>query len=130
MDTDDYDREAVDQFLREKIDTVPHLEALLIIWRSRPKPWSAADMAERLFLAPPAAGEILEDLARQKIIVSSSDKSPVYSYESEPERNRLLEAVDAIYRSELIRVSRLIHSKPSAAVRAFARAFRIKKDGE
>ena len=37
-------------------------------------------------------------------------------------------AVDTTYRRELIRVSRLIHSKPSAAVREFARAFRLKKE--
>ena len=44
------------------------------------------------------------------------------------DKDELIAAVDSAYRKELIRISRLIHSKPSAAVREFARAFRIKKD--
>jgi hypothetical protein len=36
--------------------------------------------------------------------------------------------VDATYRRELVRISSMIHSKPSPAVRQFARAFRLKKD--
>ena len=52
----------VDQFLRDHIDTVPHLEALLLLWNSRPKEWSVEEMAKGLFLPPEAAKEILEDL--------------------------------------------------------------------
>ena len=37
---------------------------------------------------------------------------------------------NSIYRKELIRISRLIHSKPPAAVREFAKAFRFKKERE
>ena len=47
----------VDQFLQDQIDTVPHLEALLLLWNSRPKPWSVVDMADGLFVAPEAAKE-------------------------------------------------------------------------
>lgn len=118
----------VDQFLRDEIDTVPHLEALLLLWNGRPKPFSVTLMAERLFLATEAAKEILDDLARGGLIEADPGAEEMYHYESEPERDRLLGAVDFTYRRELIRVSRLIHSKPSAAVREFARAFRLKKE--
>ena len=120
----------VDQFLRDQIDTVPHLEALLLLWNSRPKAWTIVDMANALFLAPESAKEILDDLVRQRLIVPVSGIGESYRYESEPAKDQLLAAVDSTYRRELIRISRLIHSKPSAAVRAFARAFRIKKDRE
>lgn len=120
----------VDQFLLNYIDTVPHLEALLLLWNSRPNSWSAEEMAHRLFLAPEAAADILGDLVRQRLVTAVPDPLGVYCYEPEPDRDRLLASVDAIYRHELIRISRLIHSKPSAAVRAFARAFRLKKERE
>ena len=120
----------VDQFLQDQIDTVPHLEALLLLWNSRPKPWSVEEMANGLFVAREAAKEILEDLVRQRLIVPVSAAREVYRYESEPDKDRLLAAVDSTYRRELIRISRMIHSKPSKAVREFARAFRIKKDRE
>ena len=44
--------EPVDQSLRDKIDTVPHLDALLLLWSSRPKTRSAEHMTKVLFLAP------------------------------------------------------------------------------
>ncbi len=120
----------VDQFLRDHIDTVPHLEALLLLWNSRPKEWSVEEMAKGLFLPPEAAKEILEDLLRQHLIVHISGSYEAFRYEPQPDEDKLIAAVDSTYRKELIRISRLIHSKPSAAVREFARAFRIKKDRE
>ena len=72
---------AVDQFLRDQIDTVPHLEALLLLWNSRPKPWSMEDMAKGLFLASEAAREILDDLARQGLIATVPGEVGTYYYE-------------------------------------------------
>ena len=122
----------VDRFLREKIDTVPHLEALLLLWNSRPRPWSVHEMAKALFLAPDLTKAILDDLVRHRLVGLGSSGATYegYFYEPEPDRDDLVAAVDASYRRELIRVSRLIHSKPSASIREFARAFRLKKEGE
>ncbi len=124
----------VDQFLHDHIDTVPHLEALLLLWNSRPKRWSVEDMSKALFLPPEAAKEILDDLVRQHLVMRISVTVEAYHYEAEvgaeADNDQLIAAVDSTYRRELIRVSRLIHSKPSAAVRAFAKAFRLKKDRE
>jgi hypothetical protein len=102
----------------------------LLLWNSRPKSWSIEDTSKGLFVSPEAAKEILEDLDRERLIVDDSGAGLAYHYQSESERDRLVGAVDLAYRRELIRITRLIHSKPSAAVRAFARAFRIKKDRE
>lgn len=116
------------RFLEDKIDTVPHLEALLLLWNSRPNPWSLEEVAKRLFVTDEAAKVILEDLARLSLIASSSGTEKSYYYESEPNRDSLIDAVASAYQRDLIRITRLIHSKPSAAVRNFARAFRLKKD--
>ena len=126
----DQDGPDVDQFLLDQIDTVPHLEALLLLWNSRPKEWSVEDMAKALFLPAEAAKEILEDLVRQRLVAHISGSYESFRYESQPDKDQLIAAVDSTYRKELVRISRLIHSKPSAAVREFARAFRIKKDRE
>lgn len=120
----------VDQFLLEQIDTVPHLEALLLLWNSRPKEWLVEEMASLLYLAPEAARSILDDLARRGLISAISGATESFRYDPGLERDQLIAAVDAAYRRELVRITRLIHSKPPAAVRAFARAFRIKKDRE
>ncbi len=120
--------EDVERFLQEQIDTVPHLEAFLLLWNSRPKKWTVDDMAAALYLAPESTEEILDDLVRRTTGVVFSATGTTYGYASDPARDPLIAEVDATYRRELIRVTRMIHSKPSAAVRAFARAFRLRKD--
>lgn len=122
-----HDRPEVNEFLKDHIDAVPHLEALLLLWNTRPRSWTVDETAKRLFVAPTAAKDILLDLARQRPIVADDPTGEVYRYVPESDRDRLITSVDAIYRLELIRVSRLIYTKPSAAVRDFAQDFRFKK---
>ena len=118
----------IDRFILEVIDTVPHLEGLLLLWRSAPKPWTAEDIARQLYVSPNQAGSLLDDLLRRGLISRGTNgQSFFYDSSSEP-RNCLIRAVDITYRRELIRISGMIHSKPSAGVRAFADAFRFRKD--
>ncbi len=129
MNNREDERAVVDRFLLEQIDTVPHLEALLLLWNQRPRAWSVDEMAKALFLAPEATREILDNLARNCLIMSEGDAEN-YRYRPDQYTDPLLSLVDSAYRHELVRISRLIHSKPPAAVREFAKAFRLKKERE
>ena len=121
--------EKVDQFILDEIDSVPHLEALLLLWRSAPQPFSAAQIAQKLYIHSGQGTAIAADLHRRGLIARDHGQASTYFYDTQNEsRNRLLRAVDASYRRELIRISGIIHSKPSAGVRAFANAFRFRKD--
>jgi hypothetical protein len=124
------DTRVVDAFLLGQIESIPHLEALLLLWRSRPKDWTLEEMSRGLFLTTEATREILSDLVRRTLVTCVSGDGEVCRYEPDPQRDKLIESVEEAYRTELIRVTRLIHSKPSGAVQAFARAFRLKKDKE
>ncbi|MGH9703564.1 MAG: hypothetical protein ACRD4K_09330 [Candidatus Acidiferrales bacterium] len=122
------EREAF-QFILDKIDSVPHLEALLLLWNTRPNRWSAEDLARRLYIRPHEARSLLADLNRDNIIVVTAESAEQFWYESKSEeQDRVIGLVDAIYRRQVVRVSTLIHSKASSAVRDFARAFRFTKD--
>ena len=125
----DEERAIVDRFLLEQIDSVPHLEALLLLWNSRPKAWSVDEMAKALFLGSGPSKDILDKLVRKHLIVLDS-VSGNYQYQPDPSIDALLFAVNSAYRRELIRISRLIHAKAPAAVREFAKAFRFKKERE
>ena len=121
----------VDRFILEQIDSVPQLEALLLLFNSQPKAWSAEEMASSLYVRDDVAVKILDSLLQRNLIALDSKNPNVYFYGADNEqRNTLLEAVDAIYRKEVVRVSSMIHSKGSAGVRDFARAFRIKREKE
>lgn len=122
------EKREIDQFIHDEIDSVPHLEALLLLWNSRPRPSSVDEMAHKLFVEPAFARQILQDLERQGLITVSGTLEQ-YGYQpGSEEKDRLIGLVDATYRRELIRVSRMIHSKAAAPVREFARAFRFTKE--
>jgi hypothetical protein len=124
-------REQVDQFILAQIDSVPHLEALLLIWQSRPKRWSADLLAKRLYVRSEVSRSILQDLARQRLIAAAPEAQDQYYHEAQSEDGeRLLRLVYEIYRRELVRISTMIHSKPSSSVREFAKAFRFVKEKE
>jgi predicted ArsR family transcriptional regulator len=121
----------VDLFIIQHIDSVPHLEALLLLFNSRPQRWSTDEMAKSLYVRNEAALKILENLQQRNLIAARPEGLDVFFYRpDDPAGNALLEAVDAIYRKEVVRISSLIHSKGSASVRDFARAFRFKRDGK
>lgn len=119
----------VDEFILREMDTVPHLEALLLLWNSRPKGWEVDKMAAALYLDRGATREILLGLARRRL--AERDQDEVYRYSGDAgERDALIGAVEETYRRNLIRISRMIHSKASPGVRDFADAFRFKKERE
>jgi hypothetical protein len=125
MDEQQSRRFEVDRFILEDIESVPHMEALLLFWNSRPRHWSLEDMAHALYLTPEQTIPILRDLAHRRLISMESDH---YSYNANHPKNELIPFLDQMYRRELVRISTMIHSKPSASVRAFARAFKLTKD--
>jgi hypothetical protein len=120
----------VDQFVLDEIDSVPHLEALLLLWSHQPKEWSSGEMGKSLYVDAAFAERVLKDLAQRKLAVGQTEPDR-YSYNAgSEERNKLVGSLDAIYRREIVRISRMIHAKGSLAVREFAKAFRFTKDRE
>lgn len=117
-------QEEVDRFIQQEIDTVPQLEALVLLWNSRPRAWTLDDLAAALYIEPGATQDLLATLERRGLVNSNPE---TYSYRS-TERDSLIQAVEITYRRELVRISRMIHSKAPAGIRAFANAFRFKKE--
>lgn len=119
------------EYILEKIDSVPHLEAIILLWNSRPVGWTPEELASRLYLHPEKVTELLHDLIRRQLIQQVAGMPPRYSYlPRTEEQNEWMYKVDVAYRRELVRISTMLHSKTSSSVREFARAFRIKKDRE
>jgi len=121
--------EDVLQFLLDHIESVPHLEALLLLWRDPQASWTPGEMANRLYVAPDAAAKLLEDLARHGLVTVGAESPRVYRYCTDWDAgNLLMPKISATYSRQLVRVAQLLHSKASPGVREFARAFRIKKE--
>ena len=126
---DNKDNDVV-EFILDEIESVPHLEALLLIRSTCPKKWTVDALKGRLYLSREAVENLLADLSRRKLL-TMDPAGPAYFYEpTSLEKENLISRVDQTYRHQLVRISQLIHSKPSAALRDFSRAFRFTKKDE
>ncbi len=117
------------EFVLENIDSVPHLEALILLWNSRPVWWTSEELASRLYVPLRQVEDLLRDLSRMELIAESQSPPSKYSYLAKSEaQNELLYSLDVAYRKDLVRISTMIHSKASSGVREFARAFRLRQE--
>lgn len=111
------------QIILERIDSVPHLEALILIQEAAPRGLSAETVAARLYVTDGVARAIVQDLERRGF-VARSDSS--FMLDSAPENVVLVRRLAVSYRHNVYRVASLIHARPSRAVREFAKAFDMK----
>ncbi|HEY1767526.1 MAG TPA: hypothetical protein VGG26_07715 [Terracidiphilus sp.] len=117
------------EFILKNVDSVPHLEAIILLWNSRPVAWNPEELATRLYIAPEKVLALLRDLVRLQLITETAGSPPKFSYFARSqEQDELMGSLDAAYRRELVRISTMIHSKASSSVLEFARAFRLKKE--
>lgn len=117
------------QFLAEKIDSVPQLEALLLLWENRGRSWSEGELAARIYVKSEEALSILSALQRRGLVAIEGVQPPRYRYDDAWDRGGdLMSQVATTYRRHLIPVATLIHSRAPSSVREFARAFDLKKD--
>lgn len=129
--TNSPDEQKVYQFILDEIESVPHLEALLLLWNSRPQPWTIDNLARRLYVSGDFVRSLLDDLIRRQFVEIEAGAQVGYRYGSgSVERDQLIAALDATYRREVVRVSTTIHTKASSSVRDFARAFRFTKGSD
>ncbi len=123
------DEEQVYRFIFEKIDSVPQLEALLLLWNERPRQRSERELMARLFIGADALRDIMRSLVQNQFVaLETVNDETRYAYKpASKEMDELIGAVAATYRKELVRVSKAIHSKAASGAREFGRAFKFKK---
>lgn len=113
------------RFIAEHVDSVPHLEALLLLWESAPQPWTAEALAQRIYIPAGGAALVLADLALKGWIIEADGAA---RFDPQTRDAALIERLARSYRGNLLSVARAIHQKSSSALLDFARAFRLRKD--
>jgi predicted transcriptional regulator len=125
----------VQRFIEQHIRSVAQLDLLLLL-RTRPEqPWTPDDIAREMRVEPSwAQGELL-NLSNRGLVEKSSDSSteggtsPRYKYQ--PRTSELERAVTDVAQAYLLQRVRLIeeiYRQPSEHIRAFADAFRLRKE--
>ena len=116
-------------FILENIASVPHLEALVLLWNSRPVGWTREELTSRLYVPSDKVHALLRDLIQKQLLTESFAEPRKYSYFSRSkDQDEMMRLVDAAYRRDVVRIATMIHSKASPAVQDFSRAFRFKKE--
>ena len=120
--------EHVLRFLEECIDSVPQLEALLLMFDEPERRWSVPDVSARTYISLSEADKLLERLARRDLIRSDDGGAHFIIQSHEAATSALLADVARTYRANLTQVATFIHEKPPASVKEFARAFDLKRN--
>jgi hypothetical protein len=116
------------RFLEANIDSVPQLETLLMMFEQQDRGWLVADVASRNYTTEQRASETLNALERRGLVTAQGLPA---NFRFDPTREDVQAVVADLarcYQKNLSRITTYIHSKPSASITEFARAFDLKKD--
>ena len=117
------------RFILTSIPSVPFVEAMLIFRDARGAAVSNEFVSKRLYMPEQASAEVIQQL-RGTGIVEPAGADPIsHRYRPEsPELAAMLEMLAAFYRSHLVDVTDMIHSRTARRARQFADAFKLRKD--
>ncbi len=114
-------------FLRTSIRSVWTLELLLLLWRSRPRAWSAAELVRELRASDSIATDGLAALQAVGLIVPEGQDRFRYTAASSA-LDGIVQRLAQLYQERPMAVTRAIFASPDQRLQTFADAFRLKKD--
>ena len=112
-------------FIFDCIESVAHLEALLLLKDTPEQDWDVSSLARRLYIGHAEATAILEHLTTCELAQRSGAGFRYHTRDAE--RRRLIDALAESHARYLVPLTRLIHEKASG-IRKFADAFKFRKD--
>lgn len=127
--TDEPIPDDVKRFILTSVESIPHLEALLLLRGNPAVEWDAGGITRRLYITDKVAQELLAKLREAGFIAASSDDIPLYRYSpASTAMERLVDRLADVYKANLVAVTTLIHDKSGQQVRKFADAFKLRKE--
>lgn len=127
--SNDFLPDDVHHFVLKHIDSVAHLEGLMLLRSDPDTVWSVEELAKRLYISDRQTSELLLRLYGDGFLIRTSNKPSLYQYR--PHSIELREMTDRVaetYSRYLVPVTNLIHSKPTSRVQQFADAFKLTKE--
>lgn len=113
-------------FILNFVDSIAHIEALMLLRRDPEISWDAASLAARLYISVDDAKRVLEELGARGLLMVNNE---VYRYGcASPELKAMVDRLARIYAAQLIAVTNLVHAKTSSRIKQFADAFRLRKE--
>lgn len=115
----------VKRLIAEYIDSVPELEAVLLLREHAHRDWTPTEAGQRLYVSTTVAAHVLAKLEEQGFLTHNEAG---YRYAPGPEIRPAVDQLAEAYARHLVEVTHMIHKKPPQSIRQFADAFRFRKD--
>jgi hypothetical protein len=116
------------QFIENQIESVPQLEALLLLRSDPQRNWSDADVAKALYIPQDVAAALLAEFVRRGFATIVPPEAR-YAYRNrDKEADALISTLASVYQERRVAIISLIYSKPLNKVQTFADAFRFGKE--
>jgi hypothetical protein len=120
----------LEQFLAQHIESLAQLETLFLMRQDPQRRWSCVELSRLLYITPDMCGGLVGDLVQRGFVRRVSDAETCYQYQpANPESDRLLGDLAAIYHDRRVAVITQIYSRPQKKVQTFADAFRLRQEG-
>jgi hypothetical protein len=119
----------VRRFILTSVDSVPWLEALLLLRSEAQVAWDAPQVARRLYIGEKQAAELLASLNSAGMVRMLPGSPPLCAYApSSDELRSMIDRVAEMYVSHLKEVTEIIHATAEKKAQQFADAFRIRQE--
>lgn len=115
------------RFILTSVPSVPFVEALLIFREAQGTPVTIDLLARRLYMGERSAAEIVGQL-RSSRLIEPVEGAGGHHYAPAPELADMIEQLAHFYRTQLVDVTDLIHSKTGRMAQQFADAFKLRRD--
>ena len=117
------------RFILTSIPSVPFVEAMLIFRAASGNPIGNDVVAKRLYMGDKPAAEVIQQLCDARIIGQVEGDAQRHRYAPDsPELAAMLDTLADYYRTHLVDVTDMIHSKTARKAQQFADAFKLRKD--
>ena len=113
------------------IDSIPELEAMLLLHQAPSQVWDEHSIAKRLYVSNQQASVMLQKIAAAGVCQFDPQTSSGFIYApASVELGELIDQLANYYPRNLIEVTNMVHSKAStnSRVQQFADAFKFFKD--
>jgi DNA-binding MarR family transcriptional regulator len=116
----------VKEFIGKNIHSIAQLEVLLMLQKQPERTWTVDEITSRLYLQSEMVAHLLNDIVQRGFAVEGQGQ---YRYQPASDAdNELVERLNRVYQERRVAVTTEIFSKPIDFVKAFADAFRLRKE--
>lgn len=116
----------VSRFIICYIDSVEQLNVLLLLFRAPSREWTTTEITAELRSTESSITRRLADLYSRHVL--SLPYMSRHAFKISEDLKSAISQLDLVYREKPLRIIELIYSQPPMALRAFADAFRFRKD--